>query len=194
MSVPASWTAKAPEKKAWRQEFDAPLGPEWVYIQNPEMSRYKMNKGQLNLTGAGPLEENDHPTFVGVRQESPGIVAETKVRLETSSGEAGIVAYQNPDGFVSLSVKNGRAVLRLKLKSVSTVLGTASLRKGKEAVLRIISEDGNRYRFEADGKVLGELETSLLSSEVCGGFTGVVLGLYAVEGTANFEYFDYQEK
>mgnify|MGYP002855145119 CR=1 FL=1 len=193
MDVPASWTASAPAKRSWRQEFDAPLGPEWIYIQNPEMSRYKMNKGSLTIFGGTPLEDNDHPAFVGVRQESPGIVAETKVRLESSSGEAGIVAYQNPDGFVSLTVNKGRALLRLKLKSVDTVLGTVSLR-GKEAVLRIVSEDGNRYRFEANGKPLGELETSLLSSEVCGGFTGVVLGLFASGGTGSFEYFDYQEK
>ena len=194
MSVPASWTAEAPAKKAWRQGFDAPLGPEWIYVQNPEVARYYMNKGRLNLVGASPLEDNDHPTFVGVRQESPGIVAETKVRLETSSGEAGIVAYQNPEGFVSLAVGHGRATLRLKLKSVSTVLGTALLKKGKEAVLRIVSEDGNMYRFEVNGKELGHLETSLLSSEVAGGFTGVVLGLYAVDGVASFDYFDYQEK
>ena len=33
-----------------------------------------------------------------------------------------------------------------------------------------------------------------MSSEVCGGFTGVMLGLYAVDSVASFEYFDYQEK
>ena len=194
MSVPASWTAKAPVKKSWREEFDSPLGPKWVYIQNPEMSRYKMHKGRLNLTGTTPLEDNDHPTFVGVRQESPGIVAETKIRLETSSGEAGIVAYQNPEGFVSLGIENGSVKLRLKLKSVDTILGKASVKRGKDAVLRIVSEDGNMYRFEVNGKELGHVDTSLLSSEVAGGFTGVVLGLYAVDGVANFEYFDYQEK
>ena len=152
-----------------------------------------MHKGRLNLTGTTPLEDNDHPTFVGVRQESPGIIAETKVRLETSSGEAGIVAYQNPEGFAALAVEGSKAILRLKLKSVQTILGTVSVPRGKDVVLRIVSEDGNRYRFEVNGKEIGEFETSLLSSEVCGGFTGVVLGLYAVDGLANFEYFDYKE-
>jgi len=194
MSVPASWTAKAPVKKIWREEFDSPLDPKWVYIQNPEMSRYYMKKGRLNLVGTSPLEENDHPTFVGVRQESPGIVAETKVRLETSSGEAGLVAYQNPDGFVALAVEGGHATLRLKLKSVNTVLGSVPIKRGKDVVLRIVSDDGNMYRFEVNGKEIGEIETSLMSSEVCGGFTGVVLGLYAVDSVASFEYFDYQEK
>ena len=77
---------------------------------------------------------------------------------------------------------------------MNTVLGTVPVKKGKDAVLRIVSEDGNRYRLEVNGKEIGELETSLLSSEVAGGFTGVVLGLYAVEGRASFEYYDYQEK
>ena len=91
-------------------------------------------------------------------------------------------------------MENGRAKLRLKLKSVNTVLGTVSLKRGKDVVLRIVSEDGNMYRFEVNGKEIGRFETSLLSSEVAGGFTGVVLGMYAVDGIANFEYFDYQEK
>ena len=58
----------------------------------------------------------------------------------------------------------------------------------------MVSSDGNMYEFTIDGKPLGRLETSLLSSEVVGGFTGVVLGLFAEAGTASFDYFDYQEK
>ena len=94
---------------------------------------------------------------------------------------------------VALAVEGGHATLRLKLKSVNTVLGSAPIKRGKDVVLRIVSDDGNMYRFEVNGKEIGEFETSLLSSEVCGGFTGVMLGMYAVDGIANFEYFDYKE-
>ena len=147
----------------------------------------------MTLVGNTSFAENDHPTYVCVRQESPAVIAETKVRLETAAGEAGIVAYQNPDGFISLAVENGRVVLRFKVRAVDTILGTMPL-KGKEAVLRIISDDGNMYRFEADGHEMGEVNTSLLSSEVAGGFTGVTLGMFAVGGTGSFEYFSYEEK
>ena len=63
---------------------------------------------------------------------------------------------------------------------------------------------GNRdfYSFEyaTNGKTfheLGRMNTRYLSSETAGGFTGIMLGLYAVssspssKGYAEFEYFDY---
>ena len=59
------------------------------------------------------------------------------------------------------------------------------------------SEDGKVY------KTLTSIDSSLLSSEVVGGFTGAVIGLYAVENNTSeaygrsfalFDYFDYQEQ
>ena len=201
MKVPASWTADIPSPSAWREEFDSTLGPEWIHIQNPDSTRYRIADGSLTLKGNGPLNENDHPTFVGVRQESPVFSAETKVSLESPSGSAGIVAYQSPEGFASVSVERGRACLRLRLKSVEAIIGEVPL-KGYEAVLGIKSEDGLKYEFLVDGKTLGSFETLLLSTEVAGGFTGITLGLFAVDQpsgktqgtTARFEYFDYKEE
>lgn len=53
--------------------------------------------------------------------------------------------------------------------------------------------------YATDGKLYHEIKTAdtcLLSSEVVGGFTGVVLGLYCTgknqSGYADFEYFDYK--
>ena len=192
MSVPASWTATAPVPKSWKETFDAPLGPAWVYLQNPDFSRYKVGDGRITLVGNGQLLENDHPTFVGVRQESPAIFVESKVHLDTPSGEAGLVAYQNNNGFAAVGIKRGRAFLHLQLKSVDTILGEVPI-KGNEAVLSISSENGEMYSFAVDGKPIGVLNTSLLSSEVVGGFTGVTLGMYAIGGTAHFDYFEYNE-
>ncbi|MBQ6253989.1 MAG: beta-propeller fold lactonase family protein [Bacteroidales bacterium] len=193
MTVPASWTAKAPTSRSFREEFEEPLGAKWIYVQNPDSTRYSVAGGVLTLRGNTPLEDNDHPVFVGVRQESPAVSVETKVRLNTPSGEAGVAVYQHGDGFISVGVSKGKASLRLKLKAVDTILGETSV-KGPETIIRVESKDGNMYEFFADGKLLGEVNTSLMSSEVVGGFTGVVFGLYAAGGTAGFEYFDYQEK
>ena len=54
-----------------------------------------------------------------------------------------------------------------------------------------ISYNDKMYKFEYsdDGtsyKSLGELNCSLLSSEVAGGFTGVVIGMYADGGNVDF--------
>ena len=48
-------------------------------------------------------------------------------------------------------------------------------------------------RLRVGGKVLAELDGRYLSTEVRGGFTGRVLGMYAVGRDATFDWFDYQE-
>lgn len=58
-----------------------------------------------------------------------------------------------------------------------------------------ITSDGLRYWFyrSPDGveyEELGSVETSLVSTEVVGGFTGVTLGMYCTRGLAAFTRFD----
>ncbi|MEO3923300.1 hypothetical protein ABGB07_05505 [Micromonosporaceae bacterium B7E4] len=52
-----------------------------------------------------------------------------------------------------------------------------------------------RFGVEApDGTfdVLAELDGRYLSTEVAGGFTGRVIGVYAAAGTVRFDWFDYE--
>ena len=54
--------------------------------------------------------------------------------------------------------------------------------------------DRIRLGFERDGEftVLAELDGRYLATEVTGGFTGRVVGVYAAAGTASFDWFDYE--
>lgn len=47
---------------------------------------------------------------------------------------------------------------------------------------------------EPDGTftLLATLDGKYLSTEVAGGFTGRVIGMYAATGTVHFDWFDYQ--
>ena len=47
---------------------------------------------------------------------------------------------------------------------------------------------------EPDGTAtpLGTLDGRYLSTEVAGGFTGRVIGMYATVGTVHFDWFDYE--
>ena len=61
-----------------------------------------------------------------------------------------------------------------------------------------ITSDGLRYWFywSPDGveyEELGSVETSLVSTEVVGGFTGVTLGMYCTRGLAAFTRFDLRQ-
>ena len=77
------------------------------------------------------------------------------------------------------------------IKHIQTVVPVTS----GNAALRITA-DNLFYNFYVGDTHLGCGQTKYLSSEVSGGFTGVVIGLYAVGGnTAEFEdlAIDYRE-
>ena len=98
-----------------------------------------------------------------------------------NEGRAGITVYQINDGHADLFCEGGDAVLRCRMKSLDVELGRVKdvLHKGK-CRLRM-EADKDRYRFLCkkgdEWPEVGSLECSLLSTEVVGGFTGVVLGL-----------------
>ena len=177
-------------------------GVEWVYIQNPIAGNYLYGKdGSLTMKAYGTLTGNNQPSFVGRRQEHAVVEAEAVVR--TRGAEAGLTVYQINDGHYDLyiapnPVSGYRVELRCKLKAIDYVVQGATVTSDK--VWLKVTSDGLMYRFfySEDGvsyDALGELNCSLLSSEVAGGFTGVLLGLYASgSGSALFEDFKYLGK
>ena len=215
-----------------------PDNPSWVFIQNPDSSKYqwqveeqpvynKDKKGRavkrmkrttkLGLLGsASSLSQNECPTFIGLRQESPNFALTTDVALEAEQvgDEGGLSIYQIHDGHFDFFVRHGEehdsVVLRCKLKSLDVEVASEEL--ASPSVRLRITSDGNLYRFsyseDSDEKTreyksLGELNCSLLSTEVAGGFTGVVLGMFAhtnpQDGEHNgsktyFQTFEYVEK
>lgn len=178
--------------------FDRSLGPEWVYIQNPIPDHYQQHDGKLRLIPHGTLAGNDRPTFVGKRQESPQVEVETEVSAEHCQG--GLSVYQIHDGHIDLIVSRNQVSLRCKLKSIDYVVNTVFV-DGQDVKLRI---RGNKewYDFEYAEKgkpyqSLGKMDCSLLSTEVAGGFTGVVIGMMAEgepSGYADFRYYEMKEK
>lgn len=182
------------------------LGPEWVYIQNPVAANYQFAGGKLRLYGAAGLTENNSPTFLGRRQQSARMTVETEVELHAdgtaaADARAGLSVYQIHDGHFDLVVSSGEVAVYCILKSLRTRLTAARLPVGSHRVKLRITSDGSMYRFAyaAGDQPFVELtahDCSLVSTEVAGGFTGVVLGMFA-EGShrpyADFSYFDYRE-
>lgn len=181
---------------------------EWVYIQNPIPDNYKADaifgkklskdKRTVCLYPHGTLTENNQPTFLGRRQESAKMMVETEVSVKDATG--GLTVYQINDGHLDLVVSDGQVALRCKLKSIDYTVATAPV--GTSPVKLRITSDGEQYHFlyaiaEGQYKELGSMNCSLMSTEVAGGFTGVVLGMFAEgenpQGHANFTYFHYEE-
>lgn len=179
------------------------LGPEWVYLQNPHADSYKIIDGKLRLfASVDGLDANRQPTFVGRRQESAAmqLTIEMDVSRLQPGDEAGISVYQIANGHYDLfarRVRGGRyqVYLRYRVKSLmqEKLLKTTTVRR----IVLSVSSDGLNYRF-APGqmeqcKAVETLETSLLSTEVVGGFTGITVGMFATgTGYADFLRFDYR--
>ena len=182
-----------------------PLGPEWLYLQEPIAANYEVKHGRLRLHPHSTLLQNDHPTFLGRRQESAAMVVETALdtkRLGFGT-EAGLVVYQIHDAYMKLSVvkyQTGTVAVLMngRLKSIITEqMGDAA----QDETIRLrVSSDGDMYYFDyarGDGAYqrLAAHNCSLLSTEVAGGFTGATVGMYAEgEEAAEFNYFDYEER
>lgn len=187
--------AKGTDNKPAATTFCAPVGPEWVHLQNPIAANYEYRSQDIRLTAHGTLTANDQPTFIGRRQESPRFVMETEINTDSLDFgcKAGLTAYQINDGHMDISLQKYQTgtvavVMNYKVKSLEgEVMGEDSPVKGN--VRLRLSSDGNRYRFEysTDGAHYREVaahDCPLLSTEVVGGFTGVVLGAFA-EGTGS---------
>lgn len=104
---------------------------------------------------------------------------------------AGVSVYQIKDGRADVYCDGGDVVARVRVKSLDVELGRLkkAAKRGK-AEIRVDADEA-RYRFmcnTAKGwKEIGSIECTMLSTEVVGGFTGMIIGLFAGgNGTATF--------
>ena len=190
--------------------FDnTPWNLDWVYLRHPHTENYIKEAHCLTLRGTDiTLDDADSPTFLGIRQKEFNMTVSVDVDLLTptdngnrnnsdnpiSSGtaqnfEAGLTLYmdelQHYDIAVTKSSEGYAAVLKLNIGGIRHTQASISLPGGKARLS--VEADSLEYHFylfsgenfESKTK-LGTAYTKYLSSEVAGGFTGTMIGLYAV--------------
>lgn len=183
---------------------------DWIYLRHPHMNNYMLENNQLTLRGSDiTLDEADSPTFLGIRQRDFDMTVSVNIKYKPSvisdrsaamtHNEAGLTLYmdelQHYDIYVTKSASGYEAVLKLNIGNIKHIQTTVPLENGTTRL--VIESDSLEYHFylvsgtENPQKIkLGSAYTKYLSSEVAGGFTGVVIGLYAVgECTAVFDDF-----
>ena len=204
MDVPTP-ADKNPKDK--RERIINENSPEWLYIQNPNKENYKFEDGKLIMTASkSSLTDNNVPSFLGRRQESPSFYSETEIILEKldKGVKAGLTLYQINDGHFDFSIrKNDDETVEVVFgHTIKSLVGEKSVKidNSVEKVKLKIKSFSDKYYFEysiddGDNYVqLDEQDVFLLSTEVVGGFTGLTIGMFAEgEGTVIFEYFDYTE-
>lgn len=158
----------------------------WCYLRDYHPENYHYKNGVLQLKGTAiTLEEADTPTFVGVRQSE--FDTSLQVNISGEAREAGVTFYmdesQHYDVYVRKETCKKHVELRLKVGDVQSVVKCVEI--ADEEVILAVESEAERYHFfyikNGEKVLLGSARTKYLSSEVAGGFTGVVMGLYAID-------------
>lgn len=168
---------------------------DWCYLRKPVMSDYELSHDKFILHGSTlTLDDVDSPTFIALRQRD--FLMELSVDVRLDGGEGGVTMYMCEDEHYDIALKeeNGEyfAVLKLNIGGIKHEQSRVRLDSGKARL--IVRANSYSYNFSvsaADEEIyLGAGQTKYLTSEVSGGFTGTMTGLYAVGGnTAEFSDF-----
>ena len=164
---------------------------DWCYLRHPNADNYELSESKAVLHGTSiNLDETDSPTFIGLRQRD--FCFELSVNVSVDDGEAGVTVYMCENEHYDVAVKKTEtgfvAVLKLNIGGIKHTQTSVPL-SSSSAKLRIVA-DNLFYNFYLGDKHLGCGQSKYLTSEVSGGFTGVVIGLYSVgENTAEFVDF-----
>ncbi|MFF2373458.1 glycoside hydrolase family 43 protein [Streptomyces xiamenensis] len=188
-----------------RDDFDAArLHPHWLSVRSRPEGYFSTTErpGWLTLRARGASLDDQAVTFAGRRQQDRSCRARTlidpgvgrgglAVRLDerhhyaveaAGSGTVRVVARIGPlrQTLGERRVPAGPVTLRI---DISAPTETWDPRQGPD-VLRLGVEGP-----DGELEVLAELDGRYLSTEVAGGFTGRVIGMYAAEGTVRFDWF-----
>ncbi len=160
---------------------------EWCMLRVPDSGNYSFMEKELRLKGTRTtLDMGEAPTFIGIRQKD--MEAEISCEISVAEGEAGITVYMDEMHHYDLAVRKNdtgfQLIKRICIGDIKYIQECHDL-SGEEAftVSLGIHATSEWYEFYAKalGKEysLGSNQSRYLSSEVAGGFTGVMLGLYA---------------
>ena len=186
-----------------RDDFDAPaLRPTWVFLRTVRepFAETASQPGWLTIRArAEPLEGRGQPALVVRRQQHHWATATAAMRYRPADAgdAAGLVAFQGSDHwfFLGEAVQGGRRVVRLQERAgalthgATETLASAPLAAAPGATLLLrIRARGGRYDFlyaERPGAwvvLKDDVDATILSTRVAGGFVGAMLGMYAYRG------------
>ena len=212
--VPSLPERRVPREPA-KDDFDkAELGFSWNFLRTPRETWWSLSErpGHLRLRlRPGMLHETVNPSFIGRRVQDLAFSSSCAMDFApaASGEEAGMVLYKSSKAHFRLVIgrlENGRREVRVVKRLVQDDRDSVIARQaasGKRVFLRIDTHD-RRFRFSwsSDGKAWRGLDATFdvshLSQVVCGGFTGMYVGMFAGSNgqssgaCADFDWFVYR--
>lgn len=207
MDGPLPGEPPLPVDRSFQTDFDEDtLSLHLTYIRNPYRENYQLKAEESKLVLYGTEKtlscDNDSPTFIGVRQKEFDICATAKMKIDPQNEKefGGITAYYNDsyhyDLFLTKKEDGYYVCLGKRVHDIEVVTNQQKIDCQGEVELRI-EADKSYYYFsyrcgEGDFIPLGKGMTAGLCTECTHTmtFTGVFIGLYAVNTAAEFDRFE----
>ncbi|MGW7210195.1 glycoside hydrolase family 43 protein [Streptomyces sp. NPDC054837] len=205
--APAAWHAVEPPPE--RDDFDAAdLAPHWISPRRRPDDSWSLAErpGWLTLRATGTSLDRPGHTFVGRRQQHHD--CRFAARLDPGSGRAGLSVRLDEAHHYDIEVAGGEAAVSARIGPVRQCLARRTVEPGPvtltveartDSLVPPTGQEGTGVRaggpdvvaLGIDGERLAELDGRYLSTQVAGGFTGRVVGMYVTEGSAAFDWFEY---
>ena len=204
MELPPSLESKRPDGPADEHDDfdDLRLAPEWVSVRRPAatFSNLDARPGWLTITGEEAGLDSIRPALVARRQQHHNCEVRTMVEADPEA-EAGLVVYMDNTAHYEVAVIGEVVQAKARIGPLTSVVGEARRPSGPIVLVATTTEDVTApdhvrlgYEDSHAGMVeLASLDGRYLSTEVVGGFIGRTIGMYTVNGTASFDWFDYRE-
>ncbi len=192
----------APPDSTRRDDFEGTsLGPQWVALRRSPglISSLTQRPGWLTLTGTAQTLGMSEPVYVARRQQHHDCSVRTRVETG-SAGEAGLALLLDATAHYEVALAGNGIIVRARVGEFDTLVAEAPRPPGPVILTLRTSPHPQGpdtvslgYEDEAGQPVvLAELDGRFLSTEVAGGFLGRTIGMYAVDGDASFDWFEYE--
>ncbi|MBV1850471.1 glycoside hydrolase family 43 protein [Catellatospora tritici] len=207
MAAPA-WPSCPVAVPEIRDDFDHDrLAPQWVSVRSrpDELWSLTDRPGWLTLRARGACLDDPDVMFVGRRQQHHS--CRVRTLLDPAAGRGGLAVRLDEAHHYELEVGDSQVRVLARTSSLRSTVATKAVPDGPVRLrIDVLASspdrwdprkepDTIRFGIESDDgtlELLAELDGRYLSTEVAGGFTGRVIGVYAAAGTVGFDWFDYE--
>jgi xylan 1,4-beta-xylosidase len=206
MPAPA-WPPSPVAAPPVRDDFDQDrLHPGWVSVRSRPAECWSLTDrpGWLTLHAGDGSTGDAGPTFVGRRQQH--LSCRVRALVDATDGRGGLAVRLDEQHQYEIEVGDGQVRVTARIGPLRPAVATRPVPPGPVRLridVHASPADNWHPREEPDALRLGveaadggfdalaELDGRYLSTEVAGGFTGRVIGMYAAAGTVRFDWFDY---
>ncbi|MEU0880901.1 glycoside hydrolase family 43 protein [Lentzea sp. NPDC005914] len=189
-----------------RDDFDdSELRPCWISVRDrsEQHCTTKERSGWLTLHARGSGLDDPGVVFAGRRQLH--LSCRVRTLIDPADGSGGLAVRFDEEHHYEIEVVAGEIQVIARIGPLRTVVASQAVATGT-LILGVQVDEARELRDsrsgpdtisfgveESDGTftVLATLDGRYLSTEVAGGFTGRVIGVYAATGTVHFDWFDY---